>query len=319
MDTISSVSTTQPTPTGPSKVEASPSIELTGKILRSGLELTESEAEIVARHNPSRLVILAGPPNCGKTTLVATLYELMRSPDKDLPWFAGSQSLVAFEQRCHLSRVASGLTEGTTGRTPFSDEQAFYHLRTCSEDAPSDSVDLLLFDLVGERFNQTRVSFNECRRVTTLSRANFLAVLLDGSRLANPGERFLAVEECINFLQCCADSNMIGSTCRIQIVTTKRDQLGAKVDRAAEATIESARSTILSRLAQKLTQIEFFTVAARPSGSSELPTGFGMKELLVAWCKDTRKASAPQIQVMCGPLGRESEQFAKRHFKNTTT
>ena len=302
-------------PTMPSTPSAGVSPQTETKSLRSGGELTEIEADALSRQFSSRLIILAGPPNSGKTTLVARIYEMVRKPRGNVPLFAWSKSLIAFEQRCHLSRVASGLPEGTSERTPNSDEQRFYHLRLCDKELLTGSVDLLFFDLVGERFNQLRVSFDECKRVTTLSHANFLVVLLDGKRIESPAKRHLAVEECINFLQSCADSKMSLAGCHVQIAVTKFDRLSSIGNATAiEAVMEPIRKQVSQRLARRFSTIEFIDVAALPEGQSPYAAGYGIDRLLATWIKKAVAESSPVIIVPNEPNQRELEAFAARQL-----
>src|SRR5438094_3901098 len=85
--------------------------------LPTGKELDESGALKLEVARPVRLVVVAGPVGCGKTTLLTSLYELFQwGPVAEFE-FAGSKTLPAFEQRCHLSRSASGASEPKTQRT----------------------------------------------------------------------------------------------------------------------------------------------------------------------------------------------------------
>lgn len=283
--------------------------------LRSGAELTEIEADLVGRQRPTRLLILAGPPDSGKTTLIATIYEMMRRPLPGLPRFAWSRTLVAFEIRCHRSRVASGVEEADTDRSPYTDEQRFYHLRVVPQSQPADAVDLLFFDLVGERFNQLRMSADDCRRVTALNRATFLAVLLDGSRISNDASRPLAIEECVNFIQACSDSKTLAPKARVQIVITKFDKLVGVGDPAAiEATLDPIRSRIQQRLAGRLLDLEFVSVAARPNRKSPLSAGYGFEKLFATWTRPTVAVRGPEIPIPEGPHEREAEAFGARQM-----
>jgi energy-coupling factor transporter ATP-binding protein EcfA2 len=309
------VSTTPPTTT-PNPVPAQPA----DKTLRSGGELNEAEADLLARKHRTRLVILAGPPDSGKTTLISTIYELMRRPVEGLPQFAGSHTLVAFEQRCHRARVASGVEHPDTDRTPYSDEQKFYHLRVALAEGSSETVDLLFFDLVGERFKQLKTSAEECRRVTTLGRATFLGVLLDGNRLASNATRHLAVEECINFLQACIDSEALSGSCDVQVLITKFDQLGVIGDTSAvESVIASVRDRIKHRLARRCPHLGVVVIAARPEDPSQLAVGYGFDKLFEMWTKSTLSQSIDgSVPRLDGPFEREADAFFARQLATPT-
>ena len=95
--------------------------------LYAGTELATEDTDAVTLRYPAHLIVFAGEAESGKTTVLASIYDRL----SDGPFagfrFAGSRSLLGFEQICYLNRLASGGTRPDTPRTVPSDEAAYYH------------------------------------------------------------------------------------------------------------------------------------------------------------------------------------------------
>src|SRR5580698_7970222 len=69
--------------------------------LPQGKELNDLAALDLAKSRPVQWIVLAGPTDSGKTTLLTSLYELFQWRKVEGYAFAGSMTLPAFEERCH--------------------------------------------------------------------------------------------------------------------------------------------------------------------------------------------------------------------------
>jgi len=298
----------------PSPATPKPSAS-SGVTLRDGKMLSVAAMDRLSRQQDTTLVVLVGPPDSGKTTLVSSIYEQVRATKIPGLWFTGSQTLMAFEERCHLSRLASNLEEPATERTKYSEEQTFYHLRTRSEEPPHPLTELFLFDVAGEGFRELSTTHDACRRLDALGRADYLAVLLDGKRLTNPRTRYLAIEECINFLQCAKDSNAMANDCEVQVVVSKSDELPAD---AGKKLLPEIEAFIRQRLADQYPKLVFAHVAARPESKSPLEHAHGVAAILKYW---TAARPGPAIQLDEPDLAgakREAEAFGHREPPSST-
>lgn len=285
---------------------------LLGVSLRSGDEMTLDQLDAIARKKPITLIVLVGPPDSGKTTLLSSLYEKMRVAGIPKLNFAGSGSLVAFEKRAHLSRVVSQLTAADTERTKFSDEQVFYHIRACPLVPPYTPVDLFLLDVAGEGFKELRTTHSACHRLSSLAMSDFLTVLIDGKRLQLPKTRHAAIEDCVNFLQCAWDSGAVANSCRVQIVVTKADSLPADAEQTLLPTI---KTQIRQRLAHRFVDFEFMSVAARPETINTVPSAFGIAELVETWMTGPNQSESEPTQAPSKVNGeRESEAYGHRYL-----
>lgn len=298
-----------PDPT-PSPTSAKPSAP-TDITVRSGGLLSLSEISDLAQAAQTTLVTLVGPPDAGKSTLLATVHERFRQNRFQALTFSGSRTLVAFEQLCHLSRIASGLEDPDTQRTKFTDEEYFYHLTVNRSGEQISTCSLFVMDVAGEGFDDLRKSHENCLAITSLKRTEFLTLLIDGDKLRVAKERYSAIEDAINFLKCVWDSNAVKPECILQVVVTKVDKLQDDVSKAAIAEMDA---TIRQRLAARFPNRVFLEIAARPKNGSDIQAAYGVEALLDTWLVPpssplTEKAVPPAV-----PGERESEAFRRRHF-----
>ena len=86
--------------------------------LPSGEAISEDDAFTITRKHRTNVVVVAGPKESGKTTIVTSIYEsLLDAPFGDAS-FAGSQTLLGFKKlRCHEGRMTSNRTVAHTVRT----------------------------------------------------------------------------------------------------------------------------------------------------------------------------------------------------------
>ncbi len=127
---------------------------LVGVPLFTGRELDHAGAHRIMLHAVTRVIVLAGPNDSGKTTLLASIFEHFLQGALAGYLFAGCETSPAFDSRCHLSRTDSGRRTEDTERTKSFSEQTMLHLRVRDEALLNPPRDLLLSDLRGELFNE---------------------------------------------------------------------------------------------------------------------------------------------------------------------
>ena len=280
--------------------------------LRSGRLLSLSETSDLARTTATTLVTLVGPPDAGKSTLLATMHECFRQNRFQSLTFSGSRTLVSFEEICHLSRIASGLKDPDTERSKSSEEEYFYHLTVNRTDEQSSPRSLFLMDVAGEGFDGLRKSHENCLAITSLKRTEFLTLLIDGDKLRVAKERYAAIEDAVNFLKCAWDSGAVKPECRLQVVVTKVDKLQ---DEAAKAAINEMKAAVERRIEIRFPKRTFLEVAARPKNGGPIRAAHGVEMLLETWL--VPPSSPPAVDGTAPsavPGERESEAFQHRHF-----
>ncbi len=280
--------------------------------LPSGKVLTESLARALARSRPVQWVVIAGPVGAGKTTLLTTLYELFQLGLVNNYQFAGSNTLPAFEEYCHLSRIESENTESDTARTLYDPENpAYLHLRIGADHTPRSSVDLLFTDVSGEMFEDVRNSTSRCKELLFLRRASYFLILLDSRKCLRLDMRNKVVQDAKTILQSCLDSEMLSNRCIVKVVWSKFDYYMEAGDTAEHKRFqEEVFAKFRTAFGNRVTDLRFGYLASRPTRFG-LGIGYGVKDLLEEWI--TLAFSLKEINLVPEIYGtRESELFGRR-------
>lgn len=293
--------------------------EALGKFeLPDGKELKESAALKLAAARPIQLVVLAGPIDSGKTTLITSLYELFQWRQVDGYAFAGSNTLPALEERCYLSRRASGRRTAHTQRTPYiGPDPSYLHLRVRSLEGLRPFRDLLFTDVSGEMFEHARDSIDECKELTFLKRADHFLLLLDCAKGIDPNRRWAMFEDSRALLRSIADSQMLGPYCSVNVVWSRFDYFPQAETEGEHADFRAdVEKELRDTFGNELPGLTFSKVAARPAKRQELGFGYGVPALLKRWAETPAGRCAPDLFPAGFSGTRESELFGERYFRS---
>lgn len=284
------------------------------------LEFTAETAYRVTSAASTRVLVVAGLNDSGKTTLVASIYEaFLRSPAFAGYCFAGSETLLGFERRCHFARLASGLPCPDTERTARGETIALLHLGVRPADLSAVRRDLLFTDISGEVFRDAKDSDGACGRLEVLRRADRLLVLIDGADLALRGRRFASYSAARDFLRRASDVGMLDDTALVDVLITKWDMVERmEAAEKEEATNYVARVEQWMRddLASRFAEMRFATIAARPDPESPLALCYGVAALFPAWVEESMISHRPRRKIQLPPLMREIDRYAMRRGGN---
>ena len=165
--------------------------------------LTPSETSRLLRGGDARVIAIIGPRDAGKTSLIASLYELFQAGPVSEIGYAQSQTLQAFEQACHDARAASRRGVPDMNRTPLGGVR-FYHLSLAGGPA-GDRLALVLGDRAGEEYKSAADDVSVVMTFSEVRRADTLTVLVDGQRLIDPVARHNLRSEIVMMLQALVD------------------------------------------------------------------------------------------------------------------
>jgi hypothetical protein len=280
--------------------------------LPTGKELDEPGAQKLEVARPVRLVVVAGPVGCGKTTLLTSLYELFQWGPVSGYSFTGSSTLPAFERRCYFSRTASERSEPDTERTPFG-EVRYLHLRVSGEDL-SRQLDFLFTDVSGETFERARDSTVECQRLTFLRQADHFLLLLDSEKLIVKERRWEVAHDSMTLLRSCLDSGMLVGNCLVNVLWTKFDYFEAASGADHARFLKQLEGEIKTEFGSRIGHLSFSRVAARPTQVESLKFGHGLPELLSYWASASPHERSMDLLPATALGSRESELYASRHF-----
>lgn len=289
--------------------------------LPDGRALTAERATATVRSALTRVVVLAGDVESGKTTLAAGLYERFQNGPYAGLLFAGSLTLAGFEERCHTARMASERMRPVTLRTSTSEDFRFLHLRLRSTQSRGEIRDLLITDLSGERYQLARDSSEEVKLLTALRRADHVALLVDGAQLLKAETRHEAATNPQALLRSCLDEGMLDTRTHVQVVFSKWD-LVSTGPTAADAIqfTENVVTTAFRRFEHRLGSLEFVRVAARPDRATGVPAPLGLDRLLDVWLEEARIApTLPLRLALAAQSSREFDQYLWKHPEPLST
>lgn len=248
--------------------------------LFDGEQLTLNNVKKVTYKYPTEVVYLIGEHDSGKTTILATLFEMFQMGPFFNYNFAGSYTQVGFERRCFYSRIESDRSVPDTERTKLL-EFNFLHLALKTNPAAPETIHLLLSDISGEKFKRARNSSDEMRELSLMSRAKIVNYVIDGEKLAKPRLRFAAINEAKLFIQKALDVGVFDKNTKLNFIVSKWDLLNPIIDFNYQEHIENA---FTRDFLQRLRALDFHKIAVRPFEiTKEFELGHGLIKILNSW------------------------------------
>ena len=250
--------------------------------LFSGEELGLKDTKLLTYRYDSKVVLIIGDSNSGKTTLLVTLFDLFQKGTINDLLFAGSLTQIGFEKRCHFSRVSSDMDVPETEKTK-TDEFNFLHLAVKNKtNLDKEATHLLLSDISGERFQLAASSSIVMKELNLLKTADCLLMLIDGQKLFNGKTRQVTIESVKSFIQKALHEGMFDSNSQLRIVISKWDLLESDSNINYIDFIETKLSSLRTKI-----NIQILKMAARPlSQTDEIPFGWGIDNILEDWVSD---------------------------------
>ncbi|NJD29386.1 MAG: hypothetical protein FIA92_13950 [Chloroflexi bacterium] len=231
----------------------------------------------------ARVIVLAGPVDSGKTTLVASVYELLQDGPFGGYGFAGSRTLMALEERCHEGRVASGLEVPKTRRTASTEVGDLIHL-SVSTTSPGGGTrrQILVNDVTGERFAALVEHPAGASSMPVLARADRVQVVVDGAAVFDRATRDRFAYKAEVLARTMVDHAQLRPGTLIDAVVTKLDLM---TKRSEVETAEGIAKRILDRLPETR-RGQLVVTCARSATPGRTATGTGVDAALALWAGD---------------------------------
>jgi predicted GTPase len=249
--------------------------------LYTGREMGVNEMAPITNRFDAKWIVIVGDSDCGKTTLIASLFDLFQLGPFGNFIYGGSRTQVGFEIRCHDSRVNSGLEDPYTKKTNTREEFKFLHLFLKHKDfIEGEGSHLLLSDISGEKYKRARDNSSEMKNLNILKRADYILFMIDGEKLKDKITRQLALTHARAFINKALDENKIGAKSQLKIVVSKWDML---YDQGIDLT-KIMENPFFEEFGKKVGELAFDKIASRPySVVHGIDFGYGLDKLLDQW------------------------------------
>jgi phage terminase Nu1 subunit (DNA packaging protein) len=243
----------------------------------------------ITSRDKTKLIVLAGPAECGKTTLITTLYQLFHIGPIDELFFAGSQTIKGFEQRAYHTRTNSGMNIPNTPRTRLGSLNSFLHLKLWNS-ANKNKHTLLLTDFSGEDFKNARANVELMREdFSLIMRADSLLILIDGDSITKIDERHSAIQFTQELLTTIKNARILKNNTKIYFVISKEDLVESRCENNPELKkyVDGIPDKLKNKFNDLENEIKFYKVAAMPEDITRLSVGYGINELIKDLIKES--------------------------------
>jgi len=261
----------------PTDIDTTQILSPATKDLFSGRQMSLEQTRQITYNSKATLVFILGEADSGKTTLLATIYDMFQLGYFSNYTFAGSLTQLGFEERCHLSRAVSGKSSPETQRSQFSDGFSFLHLAIKkASDLHKTPIHLLISDISGERIKNARDSSVDMAGLETVKLADHILLVIDGGKLAVNRLKHATIINSNTFILKALDNGIFNDRTELKIVISKWDLLEANTTFDFESLERELKKHI-----SRLSKIEIYKVGARATPPNpNVEFGYGLSNLL---------------------------------------
>ena len=264
-----------------------------------GQSLSIRDTYDITATEQSRFVMLMGAPGCGKTTIITSLYQLFLNKNEIINnryFFAGSQTLSAFEERAYNTRITSNNDIPDTARTPQGADENILHLRllkTCDK----TFVNLFLCDISGEDFENANANIDLAKETFNIAKIiNYFIVILDGEHLSSISEKNAEIQKGTSILQTFLNADLLHNDVLVIITISKYDLL-QESDELLTDIEDDIKDAFSSRFGNVPINLLYINSAAMPTKSSLFPVGYGLNKILDNICDNVQKTKNKEINI----------------------
>lgn len=246
-----------------------------------GEELSSEAIYPIMATEQSKFIVIMGGTKSGKTTLVTALYQqFLKKKISDKYHFAGSQTLMAFENRAHFTRTMSKQSQSTMQRTPLGSLDKILHLRIKNLDMETFE-NLLFTDPSGEDYERVICNVAEAKEDFQIVRAaHCIVLLIDGEKFADVMDRNLERQKSIDLLRTFQDSGLLNPKSKIIVVVSKYDLITKEENKKLTIAVRNLLNDFVKQLPKIKKNLQLHYIAAMPCSTNEAKSEYGLDELL---------------------------------------
>lgn len=275
--------------------------------LPSGDALDEEELYLLTAKKNTRIIYVLGPVGSGKTTFESMIYEcFLKNIDEEL-LFAGSETLLGFEQRLNNLRVVSGNSTAKMERTNIQERHCFLQLYLKDK---QENYSVVFSDISGEIFDRCVANKTNMEEdLKNLDLVQNIVLFIDGEALLDKSRRQGAVSQLRTFLQTLKSSNLYSPGYNIDIVISKNDVIYEKNKGNADSFIDNISEKFSDLKGEYI--FRFYRIEALNGNSISDSTSTSLFELLKIWLNmDSIKGNIrePKIRELQNEFNRYGEK-----------
>lgn len=262
--------------------------------LPSGDALNDEDLYLLTAKKNTRIIYVLGPVGSGKTTFESMIYEcFLKNIDEEL-LFAGSETLLGFEQRLNNLRVVSGNSTAKMERTNIQERHCFLQLYLKDK---QENYSVVFSDISGEIFDRCVANKTNMEEdLKNLDLTQNIVLFIDGEALLDKSRRQGAVSQLRTFLQTLKSSNLYSPGYNIDIVISKNDVIYEKSNGNADSFIDN--------ISEKFSDLKgayifrFYRIEALNGNSISDSTSTSLFELLKIWLDmDSIKGNIRELKI----------------------
>lgn len=277
--------------------------------LPSGDALDEEELYLLTAKKSTRIIYVLGPVGSGKTTFESMIYECFLKNIDDELLFAGSETLLGFEQRLNNLRVVSGNSSAKMERTNIQERHCFLQLYLKDK---QENYSVVFSDISGEIFERCVANKTNMEEdLKNLDLAQNIVLFIDGEALLDKARRHGAVSQLRTFLQTLKSSDLYSHGCNIDIVISKNDIIYEKNKEISDSFIDDIHDKFSDLKDDYI--FRFYRIEALNGNSISDSTSTSLLQLLKIWLnmdsmKGKRNMSEPKIRELQNEFNRYGEK-----------
>jgi|GEM_PF-6815993 len=262
--------------------------------LHPGASLDLEDARSITRRSRAVLVSIAGMTESGKTSLLARFHQQFQMGPIGDYQFAGSRTLMRFEELNWRATVESGADSPSMEHTSRRYDNSCLHVAVQHKNGDQPHIDLLLNDISGDTYPDAISALSVCDSLLCVRRADHLAVIVDGGAMVDRNRRHDHSPKAVNFVDRLLQTGQIGSHTILHLIITKQDELNAEAeDSASHTAVKSLEETFQTKFKGQVADVHNWRIAARPLDGT-MPTTEKIAALFSAFVSSTNRYPIPQ-------------------------
>lgn len=271
----------------------------------TGLEVPLSRSYPISSSVVTKLILVLGPVGAGKTTLISRIFDQFHDGPIGHWKFAGSETIVGYENILRSYRSENVNTMPAVNRTPSKLDPDLFHINLRKNNEAIRAA--LIANLSGELFNNLIEESNAIEDMAYFQRAGHICIVLDGSKLINKAGRASELRNAHLFLERLATAKHISDSAIVSIVITKAD-IFQSVDATNTGFIDNTIKKIKDEVITPLRKVGVPVLDTPLKATSQpLDQRVGFNDVLDAWMSESTTQISTQKKMM--KSGRAIDSF----------